>query len=74
MRKGTVQKVIVHSGTEEDRLALAKRVSEFYAAVIERRLCQSGLPASAQIEAVSQIVKKLREQERELPEKGSGDT
>lgn len=74
MRKETVRRVIVHSGTEADRLALAKRVGEFYAVVVERRLRESGLPASAQIEVVGQIVKKLREQERELPEKGSGDT
>ena len=62
--KQKVRQVVVHNASEEGQLALAERVSEYHAVVIERRLHESGLSIDTQIEVINGIITRMRERER----------
>ena len=63
MKKNQVQKIIIHTAVSANSKALADRVSEFHADVIERRLQQLGLPAKYKIDIIDNIIASLKSRE-----------
>lgn len=58
-----IRQVIVHIADDADRSALADRVSQYHADVIERRLKQSGLSANQKIEVIDKVLNDLQRRE-----------
>lgn len=54
-----IRQVIVHNAEDADRSALADRVSEYHAMMIERRLNESGLSLDQKIAVIDKILNHL---------------
>ena len=63
MRKNLVQNVIIHISDNVDIHALADKISEFHADMIERKLNQSDLTTEQKIAALDKIIDDLKSRE-----------
>ncbi len=63
MRKNVIRNVVVHVADDADIHALADKVSEFHADIIERKLNQSNLTTAQKIAVIDKIIDDLKSRE-----------
>ncbi len=63
MRKNIIRNVIVHVAGNADIHALADKVSEFHADIIERKLNQSDLTTEQKVAVIDKILDALKSRE-----------
>jgi len=60
MRKNHVRGIVIHLADNINTNALAERVSQFHADIIERRLQKSCLPSEQKIQIIDKITASLK--------------
>ncbi|HIW74694.1 MAG TPA: hypothetical protein H9684_10250 [Firmicutes bacterium] len=63
MRKNRIRSIVIHEPDSGDIHALADKISEFHADVIERKLHQSGLTMEQKIAVIDKILEDLKSRE-----------
>ncbi len=63
MYKNRIRNIDIHEPGGVDVYALADKVSEFHAEIIERKLHQSGLTTEQKIAVVDRIIEELKSRE-----------
>ena len=63
MRKNRIRNIIIHTADFANPHALADRVSEFHAGVIERRLAKTYLTMEQKLTLIDKIIAELKSRE-----------
>ena len=63
MYQNRIRHIVIHEPDDGDIHALADKVSEFHAEIIERKLNQSGLSVEQKIAVVDKILDDLKSRE-----------